>query len=160
LVLSRKAGDKSGEAWSLLYKGYAHLLFNDVQRAEEAFRYSAVIRNELGQPGMRIESITGLIQTLSLKGDAAALSEAENVASYLQSGNTLDGAEAPLRVYYTCYLVLEKAQDPRASTLLHSAVQLLETQVSKLRDEESRRKYVENVPWRSGIRQAWQDKFG
>ncbi|HET9913254.1 MAG TPA: tetratricopeptide repeat protein [Anaerolineales bacterium] len=159
LALSRKIGDRSGEAWSLLYMGYAHLLFSDFQKAEEAFRRSIVIRDELKQPGMKIEALAGLIQACSLRGDhIAALNETEKIISYLQSGNTLDGAEAPLRVYYACYLVLERTRDPRSNTLLHSAAQLLETQVSKLNDERSRQMYVENVPWRRAIEQAWQKK--
>jgi hypothetical protein len=130
-----------------------------LQQAKEVFNRSVAIREELEQPAMRMEALAGLIQTLLLKGDhATAVSETEKIIYYLQSGNTLDGAEAPLRVYYTCYLALEKIQDPRASILLHSAVQLLETQVSKLRGEEARRIYVENIPWRLGIQQAWQEK--
>ncbi|HSB00588.1 MAG TPA: tetratricopeptide repeat protein, partial [Anaerolineales bacterium] len=157
--LSRKTGDRSGEAWSLLYMGYAYLLFDNLVEAEEAFRHSADIRQELGQPGMKMESLAGLSQALLLKGEhAAALREAENIISYLESGKTLDGVEAPLRVYYTCYLVLEKVQDPRSRTLLRSAAQLLETQVSKLREEGARQMFVENVPWRLAIQRAWQEK--
>jgi tetratricopeptide (TPR) repeat protein len=159
LGLSRKSGDPSGEAWSLLYMGYAYLLLPDLQEAEHAFRCSAAIRDELGQPGMMMEVLAGLIQTFLLEDDyAAAMSETEKVISHLQSGNMLDGAEAPLRVYYACHLALKKVQDPRSKTLLQSAAQLLETQVSKLRDEESRHVFIENVPWRRAIQQAWQEK--
>ncbi len=159
LELSRKSGDPSGEAWSLLYMGYAYLLLSDLQQAEQSFKRSVAIRDDLGQPGMKMEALAGLIQTCLLTGDhTAAMSETEKIISYLQSGNTLDGAEAPLRVYYACYLTLEKTQDPRSKTLLQSAVQLLETQVSKLRDEGSRYMFIENVPWRRAIQQAWQEK--
>lgn len=156
LKLARITGDRSGEAWSLLYGGYAHLLFNELQQAEQSFRDSIAIRDELGQPSMKIESLAGLIQTLLLKDDRdAAMGETENIISYLQTDNTLEGTEEPLRVYYACYLALEKAHDPRLDTVLNSAVQLLEAQVSKLPDEPSRRMYVENVPWRLAIQQAW-----
>ncbi|HMB24702.1 MAG TPA: AAA family ATPase [Anaerolineales bacterium] len=159
LNLSRKSGDRSGEAWSLLYMGYAYLSSGGLAEAEEAFRQSITIRDELGQPGMRMEALAGLIQALLLKGDsAAALRETESIVSYLESGKLLDGAEAPLRVYYACYLALEKAQDPRSFTLLHSAAQLLEAQVLKLPDEESRRMFVQNVPWRLAIQHIWQEK--
>jgi hypothetical protein len=109
---------------------------------------------------MKMEALAGLIQTLLYKGDhSAAMNETEKIISYLQSGNTLDGAETPLRVYYACYLALEKMQDPRSRTLLQSAAQLLETQVSKLKDEGARQLYVENVSWRRAIRQAWREKL-
>lgn len=158
LELSRKAGDRSGEAWSLLYMGYAFLLLTDLSKAEDSFRQAMIIREELGQPAMKIESLAGLIQTLFQKGeDSSALLETEKILLYLDEGGTLDGAEAPLRVYYACYLVLEKAGDPRTPTVLHSAVALLEVQLSKLRSEDSRRRYVENVPWRHAIQQAWRE---
>ena len=158
LALSRKTGDKSSEAWSFLYMGYAYLLLHDINQAQESFRASIAIRDELGQPGMKIEALAGLIQALLLKDDRlAALEETEKVISYLHSGATLEGAEEPLRVYYACYLALEKVQDPRVDAVLQDAVKLLEVQILKLRDEKSRKMYVENVPWRFALQQAWHE---
>ncbi len=159
LKLSIKAGDRSGEAWSLLYMGYAYLLLEALQQAEESFRRSVAIRDELRQPGMKIKSLAGLIQTLLKKEEtASAISETEGIISYLDAGGNLEGTEEPLRVYYACYLVLEKAKDPRSSRMLLSAAQLLETQVSMLKDERSRQMYIENVPWRLAIQQLYREK--
>jgi hypothetical protein len=58
-------------------------------------------------------------------------------------------------VYYACYLALKQNQDPRSLAVLQSAGELLETQVSKLRDEKSRRMFIENVPWRLAIHKEW-----
>jgi hypothetical protein len=158
LRLSHKTGDKSSEAWSLLYMGYAYLLLHDMEKAEEAFRSSIALRDELGQPGMRIESLAGLIQTMLLKADyPGALEETEKIISHLHTGATLEGVEEPLRVYYTFYLALKKTQDPRADAMLQSAAQFLESQVLRLRDENSRKMYVENIPWRLAIQQAWRE---
>lgn len=108
---------------------------------------------------MKIESLAGLLQAFLQKDDhAAAQLEAEKIISYLDAGGTLDGTEEPLRIYYACYLALERGYDPRSEDLLRSAVRLLNTQVSKLDDESSRRMYVENVPWRSAIQQLSQEK--
>ncbi|MBN2119124.1 MAG: tetratricopeptide repeat protein [Anaerolineales bacterium] len=159
LELSHDAGDRSDAAWSLLYMGYAQLLLGRLEEAEEAFGDSVAIRDSLGQPGMQMEPLAGLIQTLLFKGNyALAMAETEKIISYLQTDGTLEGTEEPLRVYYACYLALEKTQDPRSRAVLDSAVQLLETQVSKLRDERSRQIYVENIPWRLAIQRAWQEK--
>jgi tetratricopeptide (TPR) repeat protein len=159
LELCRQSGDRSGEAWALLYMGYAALLFGDIQKAEESFKQSIAIREELEQPSMRIESLAGLIQTLLRKADyIGTLREVDTIISYLLNGDKLEGAEEPLRVYYACYMALEKMKDPRSLTVLDEAVQLLEAQVSKLRDEESRQRYIQNVPWRFSIQQAWFEK--
>ena len=158
LELSWRAGDRSGEAWSLLYRGYAFLLLPDLWRAQDAFEGAMLIRDELGQPGMKLEALAGLIQVFLEKDDvASALNETEKILAYLDAGGTLEGAEAPLRVYYACYITLEKKGDPRSQTVLRSAVQMLESQVSKLRSEDSRRQYVENVPWRHAIQRAWHE---
>jgi predicted ATPase/class 3 adenylate cyclase len=157
LELSRKASDRSSEAWSLLYGGYAHLLLKDLQQAEESFRQSIAIRDELGQPSLKTEPAAGLIETLLLReSNVPAVIETERILTFLENGGTLEGTEEPLRVYYACYLALEKTKDPRARRLLESAVRLLEAQVSKLRDEGSRQQFVENVSWRAALRQAWR----
>jgi tetratricopeptide (TPR) repeat protein len=157
LMLAKKAGDRSGEAWALLYMGYADVLLQDLVQAEDAFRQSVTIREELGQLSMKNESLAGLIQVYLHKDDpVSAMLTAEEILAYLNEGGTLEGTEEPLRVYYVCYLTLEKAKDPRAQTVLQSGAQLLEAQVSKLPNETTRRVYVENVPWRMAIQEAWR----
>jgi tetratricopeptide (TPR) repeat protein len=157
LELSKRTGDKAGEAWSYLYMGYAYLIQNDYQRAENSFRQAVLIREELGQTVLKTEPMAGLIQAYLMREDAAtALAEVENIISILEAAGTLEGTEEPLRVYYACYLALEKNKDPRSKTILQSAGELLETQVSKLRDEKSRRIFIENVPWRLSIYRTWK----
>ncbi len=149
-------GDRSGQAWSHLYRGYAYMAQRKFTPAEEAFRESMRIRDELGQPGLKMETLAGLVQSLLLKGEQAlALAEAEKILTYLYSGDSLEGTEEPLRVYYACYLALKQNQDPRFLEVLQSAGELLETQVLKLRDEKSRRMFIENVPWRLAIHKEW-----
>jgi hypothetical protein len=58
-------------------------------------------------------------------------------------------------VYLACYEVLERLEDPRALQILDKAKQLLESQVSNIDDEQARRMYIDNVPWRRAIEQAW-----
>jgi hypothetical protein len=106
---------------------------------------------------MATEPKAGLIETaLALDDLPAALRWVDEILKHLADGGTLDGTEEPLRIYYACYLVLEKSRDPRASDLLRKAVGMLNSRVSKLRDEESRRVFVERVPWRLAIQRAWQ----
>jgi hypothetical protein len=48
---------------------------------------------------------------------------------------------------------LKKLKDPRASSILQTAKQILDGQVSMLKDGSSRTMYVQNVPWRKAIRE-------
>jgi class 3 adenylate cyclase/tetratricopeptide (TPR) repeat protein len=154
--LSRATKDKASEAWSYLYMGYAYLAQGNFPLAEDAFLGSMRIRDEVGQPGLKMEPQAGLVQSLLVRGEhAMALAEAEKILVYMKSGGPLEGTEEPLRVYYACFLALKQNQDPRFQSVLQSAGELLETQVSKLRDENSRKMFIENVPWRLAIHKAW-----
>jgi hypothetical protein len=76
---------------------------------------------------------------------------------YLENGGTFEGVEEPLRIYLACYQALEKIRDPRSETVLQDAAKLLETQVSKLHDAKTRAMFIQNVPCRRAIQEAWDD---
>ena len=155
--LARKISERAGEAWAMLYMGHAYLLHNELEMAQSAYRKSLEIRNELGQPSLSMEPIAGLVETFLLANDLeSAAREAEKILTFLESGSTLDGTEEPLRVYYACYRLLEKRQDPRARQILQTAMKLLEAQVSVFNDETARNRYIENIPWRRAIRDTAQ----
>jgi hypothetical protein len=50
-----------------------------------------------------------------------------------------------LRIYLTCYRVLQANADPRAEEILCTAHNLLQERAAKIDDEELRRSYLENV---------------
>jgi len=153
--LASRILERSAEAWAMLYLGHAWLLHREHRHAESAYRRSIAIRSELSQPSLSLEPRAGLVQTyLDLDGIEAAMRETESILASLESGVTLDGVEEPLRVYYACYLALEKMKDPRAATVLKKAMNVLETQISKFRTADERDRYIENVSWRRAIRDA------
>ncbi|MEP7135338.1 MAG: adenylate/guanylate cyclase domain-containing protein [Chloroflexota bacterium] len=153
--LSRKIHDRSAEAWSLLYIGHACLLMENYVDARKAYQKSINIRNELSQPNLAMEALAGLAEAAYQMNDLqSAAQEVEKILVYFESGGSLDGTEEPLRIYYACYQYLDKQKDPRAQQVLHIAKQLLETQVSKLKDEAARQLFTENFPWRHALHQA------
>jgi hypothetical protein len=136
--LARTISEKSGEAWAMLYVGHAYLLQNELDVAKEAYRRSSEIRKELGQPSLSMEPIAGLVEAYMLADDLeGAAHEAEKIMSFLESGSTLDGTEEPLQ----------------------TAVNMLEAQVAKLGDENARKRYVENIPWRRALRDGAKRSF-
>jgi len=151
--LSRRIGERSGEAWSLLYLGFANLLEKNNAVARDFFHESITIREELGQHSLVFEPAAGLIQVALETNDfATASSETEKILQHLENGGTFEGTE---QIYLACYRALEKLRDPRSPEILHQAVQLLETQVSKLPDAEACRMFIQNVPCRRAIQEAW-----
>jgi predicted ATPase/class 3 adenylate cyclase len=156
--LSQKIGERSGEAWSLLYLGYSNLLDKKFEIARRYFHESAAIREELGQQSLALEPTAGLVQvSLEMDDLTTASDETEKILQYLEAGGTLEGTEEPLRIYLVCYQAMQKIEGPRSKTILKDAVQLLESQVSKLPDEEARQMFIQNVPCRRAIYEAWQN---
>ena len=153
--LAQKTSDLSGEAWAELYMGHAYSLINEYEQAQTAYRRAIEIRNEMGQTALSMEPIAGLVDAYLQVNDAESASrEAERILNFLESGATLEGTDEPLRVYYTCYCFLEQRKDPRSIRVLQQAKNLLETQVSKFKNEAERKRYIENIPWRRAIRDA------
>jgi predicted ATPase/class 3 adenylate cyclase len=155
-ALAKKTGDKQGEAWSYLYLGHAYSLIGQLQDAKIVFEQALHLRRELRQPALATEPMAGLIQ-VALRTNEISIANnlMEELMVYLSEGGTLDGTEEPLRIYLACYIALERTKDPRAAQILETAMQLLEAQVSKFNNEQSRRMYIENVPWRRAIEQSW-----
>jgi tetratricopeptide (TPR) repeat protein len=149
---SAAIGDQTAAGWAYFCLGHAHLIKNNYGMAVTAFLKSVEIRTQIDASILAMEARSGLCDAYLGSGDlASAQSEAVQLVRYIEENKTLEGMEEPLRVFLSVINILDKAKDPRALVVLQYASQLLEAQVSKLRSEESRRVFVENVPWRSAI---------
>ncbi len=153
--LCRSIGERSGEAWSLLNMGHAQILREELDLAQSSYENCLTIRQEMRQPTLAAEALAGLAQIALRQDDLPALSRhAEALLAIVNAENELAGAEDPIRVYYALVQALEKMKDPRSRVVLQQAVQLLDAQVSRFKNDDERRSYVENVPWRYAVRLA------
>ncbi|HUM68066.1 MAG TPA: hypothetical protein PLK31_04380, partial [Chloroflexota bacterium] len=84
-----------------------------------------------------------------------AVAHVNAILSHLQKGN-LHGADEPLRVYLTCYQVLQAAGDGRAPTILAEAYHLLQERAAGIEDAAMRERYVTAVPFHHEIVQLWR----
>lgn len=151
---SAAMGERTAEGWAYFCSGHAHLIKNNYEAAAQAFLKSIEIRTQINAPILAMEARSGLCDSLLRSGDVmSAQSEVEQLARYIENNRTLEGMEEPLRVFLSVINVFEKIKDPRRLVVLQYAIQLLEAQVSKLRSEDARRMFVENVPWRRTIQQ-------
>jgi hypothetical protein len=129
----------------LTYLAHALVELGCLAEATDAYREAWDIRRELGKHSLAMESLSGLPRISLIQGDQAqAQAYVEEILSYLEN-NSLGGADEPLRVYLTCYQVLDTAQDPRAPEVLAAAYDLLQEQAAKIPDEGTRRSFLENV---------------
>ena len=151
---SATIGERTAEGWAYFCSGHAHLIKNNYDMAAKAFLKSIEIRTQINAPILAMEARSGLCDALLRSGDlVSAQSEVEQLVGYIEENRTLEGMEEPLRVFLSVINVLDKTKDPRVPVVSQYATQLLEAQVSKLRSEDARRMFVENVPWRRTIHQ-------
>lgn len=149
LEFSIQVKDRTAEGWAYFYLAHAELLADKHLQAIDAFRKSIEIRLEAKADALIIESRAGLADAhMALTDQVSAEKEAQHILEYMQSDPSFEGAEEPLRIYLSVFKVIEKTKDPRTSLVLQNANQLLGAQVSKLRSQEARQMFVENVPWR------------
>ncbi|MEN8242710.1 MAG: tetratricopeptide repeat protein [Chloroflexota bacterium] len=161
LDLASQTGDLSGKAWAHTYFGHIYVEMDEFSNAAEAYRESFEIRNSLNQHNLAMEPLAGLARVSIKQGDiSTATKNVEKILNYLDGGGSLDGTEEPLRVWLTCYQVLQAVQDPRALSILDNAFQLLKGRERKISDDGMRKKFIENIPYHAEIvkiRQGHQD---
>ena len=64
-------------------------------------------------------------------------------------------SDEPQWVYQVCYQVLRANHDPRQKSLLQHAYNRLQEQANRIPDEETRRAFLENVPYQAAIVAAY-----
>jgi tetratricopeptide (TPR) repeat protein len=153
--ISHELGDRSTEAEALTHIGHALSGLERLHEAAHAYRRGLAIRRELGEENMAMESLAGLARVAIAQGDVAqAQIWVEEILNHLTTG-TLDGTYEPMRVYLTCYRVLEASGDARSEEVLATAHSLLQEQAAKIENKEMRRSFLENVPAHRELIEAW-----
>jgi tetratricopeptide (TPR) repeat protein len=154
--ISQKLGDHRGESLSLLNLGHAMFQAEEFEQARDAYTRCIEVSKRLELPGFEIEPMAGLLQVALQMGNAAELKQWTGEVLTRMENGALEGAEEPLRVYHSCYEALLSMKDPRASTLLQEAARFLELQISKIPEQSARDMFVNNMPWRHAIWNAWE----
>jgi predicted ATPase/class 3 adenylate cyclase len=161
LEFSVRTQDRVAEGWAHFNMAYANLLLNKYEQAVDAFHKSIEIRVEADAPALIIESKAGLVNAYTELGNhALAGKEIEHIIQFMEKDPSFEGVEEPLRVYLSIFTYLEKTKDPRANLVLQNAKQLMDAQVSKLRYQEARQMFVENVPWRCALQKLMDENQG
>jgi tetratricopeptide (TPR) repeat protein len=149
------------EAWALTVLGHAHFEEDQYTKAWHDYQRALEIRNRLAQPYLAMEPMAGLLRIALVEENLPGARELiRQILDYLDHGGTLEGADEPMRVYLTCFQALEDLQDPRAGEILDIALKRLHQQADRIVGEESRRSYLENIPWHREILEASKRQVG
>jgi len=153
--IAQSVGARYEQGLALTHLGHALAGLGQLSEAAVAYEQAVALRHELGQHNLAIESLAGLARVTLAQGDTAlARAHVEEILSYLEH-DTPDGTGEPLRVYLTCYRVLQTGGDPRAAHVLKTACDLLQAQAAQIPDADVRRVFLENVAAHREIMQAW-----
>jgi adenylate cyclase len=145
LSLAQRIGDQFAEGIACARLGNALAGLGDFPGAESAYRGAVDLWRELDLPHLAADGLAGLARVALGQGNTGqAQLHAEAILSHLE-GNTLDGADEPMRVHLTCYRILRASDAPRAQDILDSTYHLLQEQAAKISDEELRHSFLENV---------------
>jgi class 3 adenylate cyclase/tetratricopeptide (TPR) repeat protein len=136
-------------AWRNL--GHVYAALGDWEQATAAYERALAMCRQIGNENWAQESVAGLARLALAQGDGeTAVTHLNTILSHLQSGN-LHGTDEPLRVYLTCYQVLQAVGDGRAKEVLTAAHQLLQTRAATIENPETRQKYLQAIPYHREI---------
>jgi predicted ATPase/class 3 adenylate cyclase len=156
-VLARKTGDRSAEAWSYTYLGHNMLAKGYLPGASTAYQAALDIRTELSQSVLATEPSAGLAQVALRLGQVdEAWERIAPILHHLEDDGTLAGTDEPLRIYLTCFLVLQQVGDDRAQGMLKTAHETLQARAGLITDEITRQRFLEEIPHHREIITAWQ----
>lgn len=157
LQSSRENHHLETSGYALTGLGDALLGLDQIEQAEAAYREGVSIWDGMNRANMACESRAGLAAAaLARNSRTDALGHANHLLSYLSDG-TLEGAETPFLVYLRLFQALEANQDPRAIEVLKRAYDELQEQAARM-DAQTRKAFLENVPWQSEIVLLWESK--
>ncbi|HPR34958.1 MAG TPA: tetratricopeptide repeat protein [Anaerolineaceae bacterium] len=145
IEICKNVNDKGTECNALLYLGNIQVEMGNLFDAKEAYYSSIELWKQLGQLFLTNEPKAGLARVALQEGKLdEALGFVEQIMDFLKDHN-LDGTNEPMRIYLTCYQVLQAAGDPRADEILTQAHAILMERANKITDEAMRTSYLENV---------------
>ena len=158
VAMKQESKQIDAEAEGLLWLGHAWLGLGRPVKALAAYEKSLQARRELGQDHLAMGVLAGMARVALAQQDLdSASGYVTEILSYLDSGGSLDGTWEPLRIYLTCYQVLQALQDSRADTILEIAYRRLQQQAKTILDSDIRRMFLEHVPWHREIVAAHHD---
>jgi tetratricopeptide (TPR) repeat protein len=152
MALARETGNKHVEAFAATYLGHAVLAADRLEQAREWYQHGLDLRNQLGQQNLAMEPLAGIAEIeYRTQNLSAALEIVEDILDYLDGGGTLDGIDQPYRIYATCARILLDVRHPRAEPFIQEVYTMLQTQADKIKDEQSRKSFLSNVPFHGEI---------
>jgi tetratricopeptide (TPR) repeat protein len=158
LALTQQINNLNGEAWAFTYLGHALLAQEQWPEAAAAYHAAVRIRNQLEQSVMAAEPLAGLAQISFIQGNVEeACQILEPVLEMLAAGSKFEGADEPIRIYFSCYKVLDALNDDRALSVLEKGYAALHARAAQIPDETIRKRFIAEISHHHQIQTAWEN---
>jgi adenylate cyclase len=127
---------------------------HQLDEAVEAYTKTIHYAVELDQFDRNFEAQAGLAKIAQDKGKLEqALTMVDAILSHM-ADDQIQGhleSEATMRIYLTCYQILQVCQDSRAEGVLETAHTILQNQASRIQNKVVQQMFLENIPWHREI---------
>ncbi|HMO59283.1 MAG TPA: tetratricopeptide repeat protein [Roseiflexaceae bacterium] len=152
-AVAHQAVDVCRQAGLVVFEGFAHAHLGQALAAlgatadaEQAFRQSITLREQIGQRHLLAEPLTGLMQLAFARGDTAqAIYYATSILEVIQVF-PIDVLDQAGQVWLALYKVLQAADDPRAALIRDQATTWLEQRHVRLFDSGYEHLLIEQIP--------------
>jgi ATP/maltotriose-dependent transcriptional regulator MalT len=156
--LAQELGAQRDRINALEMLGAACLALGDAERALAAHREEEELARQEGQENYAISAIAHQAKALLALGELPqALALIEGVLERLPQLSP-NSTYSPTDVFYACSQVLAAAGDARLDGVLDQAHAYLQGHLERLEAPEHRRAFIENVPARAALMQAWESR--
>jgi tetratricopeptide (TPR) repeat protein len=148
-----EVGAVSNQAAILAFLGQVQVENGLLDEAGKNYRQAIQLRLRLGQADVLVEPLAGMARVSFLKGDSlqAGIS-VDQILDSLQKRIAARGLKTafaridqPFQVLQICHEVLTACQDPRASSVLETAGELLTLRLEQIRDGSQRQSFLQTV---------------
>ena len=143
--IAQQGGVVVQEQWARIFLGHALLAVGDTGAAEHHYRQAIALHKADNWVYRTADAHAGLAALLLGANEVAAAVVHIEAALDRLAQHGLAGANEPFTVYWTAVRVFTAAKDVRATTVLHTAYQHLQTIAAQLTDERLRHAFLEGV---------------
>ncbi len=155
--LGLETGAPGPEGHGHMAVGNLYQDMGDPAAAQTCYAQALQALRRIGATQLHIEPLARLAGAeLALGQIGPAQGHVGEILAYLDDGGCLIADCKPFWTYLTCYQVLVAAGNPRANEILSWAHTQLQEWAARCPDEETRRSFLENVPWHREILREWQ----
>jgi hypothetical protein len=146
LLIAQETGQRRAARFAQRLLGHALLGLGLPTEAAIAYQQALELDQVLGYAHFALEIAADLASVAVAQGDLDQATASGAPLLRQLRHQTLPAVEEPVRVFLTCYNVLQVTVDPLAETVLKAGYDLLRQRAAQFTDDKQRSRYVENLP--------------